>query len=49
MITVKAVRGEHIPGTWRGVCSCGWVGVIHGAKGARSAALANAYQHELTH
>lgn len=44
---VKAVKGEAIPGTWVGICSCGWRGMVHGSKGARAAAVADAYSHEV--
>lgn len=41
---VKGAKGENIPGTWVGACSCGWRGQVRGFKGARKDALWEAHQ-----
>lgn len=41
----RTVKGDHIPGTWRSVCSCGWLGMLRGSPGARAAAVAERHAH----
>jgi len=49
MDKTKVVKDERVPGTYRAECTCGWSGMLYGAKGARDAARSDMWSHRMDH